>query len=73
MPRHYLILVIVMVVILLLMGAANMIGQMFNLNSIKSKTVGDGQHGTSRWATVGHYVRDKTNVPVRQVHSGQVA
>ena len=57
MPGHYLILVIVMVVILLLMGAANMIGQMFNLNSIKSKTVGDGQHGTSRWATTSEIRR----------------
>ena len=46
-----------MVVILLLMGAANMIGQMFNLNSIKSKTVGDGQHGTSRWATTSEIRR----------------
>ena len=24
-----------------------------NLDSIKSKTVGDGQHGTARWATPG--------------------
>ena len=39
-----------MVVILLLMVVANTAGHMFNLNSIKSKTVGDGQHGTSRWA-----------------------
>ena len=51
MHGNNLILVIVMVLILLLMVVANTIGRMFNLNSIKSKTVGDGQHGTSRWAT----------------------
>lgn len=51
MPGNYLILVIVMVIVLLLMVGANMVGHMYNLNGIKSKTVGDGQHGTSRWAT----------------------
>ena len=50
MSGDHLILVIVMVVVLLLMVVANTAGHMFNLNSIKSKTVGDGQHGTSRWA-----------------------
>ena len=45
------ILVIVMVVIMILMVVVNTVGHLYNLNSIKSKTVGDGQHGTSRWAT----------------------
>ena len=51
MPGKYLILVIVMVVILLLMVGINTVGHVYNLNGIKSKTVGDGQHGSSRWAT----------------------
>ncbi len=51
MPGHNLILVIVMVLILLFMVVINTVGQNFNLDGIKSKTVGDGQHGTSRWAT----------------------
>lgn len=50
MPDHIPILVI-MVLILILLGAVNMFGHMYNLDGIKSKTVGDGQHGTSRWAT----------------------
>ena len=40
-----------MVAIMILMAVINMASHMYNLNGIKSKTVGDGQHGTSRWAT----------------------
>ena len=47
------------VVILILVGAAmfavlggvTLLSHFYNLNNIKSKTVGDGQHGTARWAT----------------------
>ena len=51
MPDHIPLLVIVMVAIMILMAVINMVSHMYNLNGIKSKTVGDGQHGTSRWAT----------------------
>ena len=47
------------VVILILVGGAmfavlggvTLLSHFYNLNNIKSKTVGDGQHGTARWAT----------------------
>ena len=29
----------------------NLLYHVYNLNNIKSKTVGDGQHGTARWAS----------------------
>ena len=29
----------------------SLLGDHYTLNNIKSKTVGDGQHGTARWAT----------------------
>ena len=32
-------------------GGLALLGDHYTLNSIKSKTVGDGQHGTARWAT----------------------
>lgn len=51
MSGHFPILVIVMVAIMIFMAVINMLSQRYNLNGIKSKTVGDGQHGTSRWAT----------------------
>ena len=33
------------------------------LDSIKSKTVGDGQHGTARWATPGEIKKTFHSVP----------
>ena len=36
-----------------------------NLDSIKSKTVGDGQHGTARWATPGEVRKTFRSVPFR--------
>ena len=33
------------------LGGVTLLNHFYNLNNIKSKTVGDGQHGTARWAT----------------------
>jgi len=35
----------------------------YNLNHIKSKTVGDGQHGTARWATKAETRKTYAHVP----------
>ena len=32
-------------------GFLSLLAHYYTLNGIKSKTVGDGQHGTARWAT----------------------
>ena len=32
-------------------GCLTLLNNRYTLNNIKSKTVGDGQHGTARWAT----------------------
>ena len=37
--------------------------QRHNLNSIKDKTVGNGQHGTARWATKQEIIRTYHHVP----------
>ena len=37
--------------VLLLIGGVTMFSSRKSLDGIKSKTVGDGQHGTARWAT----------------------
>ena len=41
-----------------------------SLDSIKSKTVGDGQHGTARWATPGENQED---LPLRPLPACAVA
>ena len=43
-------LIILGVIIVAVFGGISFLSQMYNLDNIKSKTVGDGQHGTARWA-----------------------
>lgn len=38
-------------VMVAIIGGLALLGDHYTLNNIKSKTVGDGQHGTARWAT----------------------
>ena len=42
--------ILVAVVMLGVLGGVSLLAHMYTLN-IKSKTVGNGQHGTARWAT----------------------
>lgn len=51
------LLIAVAVGMFVLLTAIPLITHMYNLNHIKSKTVGDGQHGTARWAT-GKEIRE---------------
>lgn len=41
---------LVALVMLVVLGGISLLAHIYNLNNIKSKTVGDGQHGTARWA-----------------------
>lgn len=43
-------LVLVALIMLVVLGGVSVLAHIYNLNNIKSKTVGDGQHGTARWA-----------------------
>ena len=45
------LLLLVGLMAVLLIGGMSLANNNYNLSSIKSKTVGDGQHGTARWAT----------------------
>ena len=38
-------------VMVAVIGCLTLLNNRYTLNNIKSKTVGDGQHGTARWAT----------------------
>ncbi len=51
MPNGIPVLIVVMALMISFLGIITMVSHIYNLNGIKSKTVGDGQHGTSRWAT----------------------
>ena len=44
-------------------GLLSLIAHYYTLNGIKSKTVGDGQHGTARWATKQEIKKTYSEVP----------
>lgn len=44
-------LVLVGAVMFAVLGGVTLLAHIYSLNNIKSRTVGDGQHGTARWAT----------------------
>ena len=51
------------VVIVLFIVLLSVLTSNYSLNGIKSKTVGDGQHGTARWATTQEVKKTFANVP----------
>lgn len=59
------------------LGGVSLLAHIYNLNSIKSKTVGDGQHGTARWATKSEIRRMYRYIPFtpkkwrKQAENGQ--
>ena len=44
-------------------GGVSLLAHVYTLNSIKSKTVGDGQHGSARWATKSEIKRVYRHIP----------
>ena len=50
MPSQVITLIAVSAVMFLVIGGLAFISHYYTLDGIKSKTVGDGQHGTARWA-----------------------
>lgn len=59
------------------LGGIPLLAHIYNLNSIKSRTVGDGQHGTARWASKSEIQRTYRHIPFtpekwrRQAAKGQ--
>ena len=51
------------VVIVLFIVLLSVLTSNYSLNGIKSKTVGDGQHGTARWATTQEIKKSYASVP----------
>ena len=63
MPESVTPLIAVGVVIVLFIVLLSVLTNNYSLNGIKSKTVGDGQHGTARWATTQEVKKTFANVP----------
>lgn len=56
-------LIFVAAVMFCILGGISLLAHIYNLNNIKSKTVGDGQHGTARWATKSEIQKTYRHIP----------
>ena len=65
MPDNVLTLAAVVSVMVLVLGGITWLSQSYTLDGIKSKTVGDGQHGTARWATPHEISETFASVPFK--------
>ena len=60
---NVLYLIVVAVVMASILGGITLLTHVYNLNGIKNKTVGDGQHGTARWATKSEIAKTYKRIP----------
>lgn len=63
MTGNPLLLVVVAGIMFAVLGGVTLLSHIYSLNGIKSKTVGDGQHGTARWATKSEIKKIYKHVP----------
>lgn len=49
--------------LLVFLLVVSVVSKNYSLNRIKSKTVGDGQHGTARWATLKEIGKTYAHIP----------
>lgn len=63
MNDNIVILLLIAAGMFCILGLIPLLAHIYSLNSIKSKTVGDGQHGTARWATKSEIRRTYRHIP----------
>ena len=56
-------LIVVATVMFCVLGGVTLLAHIYNLNNIKSKTVGNGQHGTARFSTKAEIRRIYKQIP----------
>ena len=63
MTGNITLLINVGVVMFAVLGGVTLIAHIYSLNGIKSRTVGDGQHGTARWASRSETRKTYKHIP----------
>ena len=63
MPESVVPLLVIGIVVVLFIVLLSVLSNNYSLNGIKSRTVGDGQHGTARWATRQEIKRTYARIP----------
>ena len=78
MTGNVTLLIIVGAVMFAVLGGVTLLSHIYSLNGIKSRTVGDGQHGTARWASRAEIKKTYRHIPFtpemwrRQAKNGEV-
>lgn len=65
MESQVALLIVSATVMSMTIGGLSLLSYHYTLSGIKSRTVGDGQHGTARWATKQEIKKTYTHVPFR--------
>jgi type IV secretion system protein VirD4 len=65
MQEKVTILIVAAAVMFFVIGGLSLLAHYYTLNGIKSRTVGDGQHGTARFATKKEIERTYKRIPFR--------
>lgn len=60
-------LIVVAIIMFCVLGGISVLAHIYNLNNIKAKTVGDGQHGTARWARKEEIKKTYKHIPFTPV------
>ena len=63
MGEQVAVLIIMAALMFGVLGGVSLLSHFYSLNGIKAKTVGDGQHGTARWATKAEIQKTYQHVP----------
>lgn len=63
MTGNITLLIVVGAVMFAVLGGVTLLAHIYSLNNIKSRTVGDGQHGTARWATKREIRKTYRHIP----------
>ena len=66
MQSQVYILIAVAAVMFLVIGGLSLLAHYYTLNGIKSRTVGDGQHGTARFASKQEIKNTYQHIPFQQ-------
>lgn len=70
MPSQVYILIAVVAVMFSIIGGLSLLAHYYTLSGIKSKTVGDGQHGTARFAAESEIKKPTPMYPMNRRNGG---
>ena len=72
MEAQVYLLIVMAALMFIVIGGLSLLAHHFTLNNIKSRTVGDGQHGTARFATKKEIIKTYKHIPFNEIGRAHV-